>query len=273
MAAGIFCIENWTGDLRSKATVLPLLEFLAKSDGTRFVHQRVSTPRELRHYLGRFAALAEYRVGYLAVHGDRGVVRVGRHELTLEHLAAWSSLETAGVGGEEDLDDPEWIVDLTGKVLYLGSCSSLRVTHDRLDRLRRVTGARVVCGYTKPVDWFASGAFDVMLLSALADAMDRGRPNPAAAIKRLRRQAGDLLDHLGFVSVPDWVARTNRPATPQRDAKLFRQIARLRNAGADWYEIESRLGIPRPTLAKIRTAALDSGHAIKEANGRVTWRA
>src|SRR3954469_25402077 len=135
MATGIFCIENWTGDLRSRATVLPLLQFLAASDGTRFIHQRVSTPRELRHYLGRFAALGEYRVGYLALHGDRGVVRVGRHDLTLEHLAAWSSLDMASATRDEDLDDPEWTVDLTGKVLYLGSCSSLRVSRERLARL------------------------------------------------------------------------------------------------------------------------------------------
>ena len=160
--------------------------------------------------MGRFASLAEYRVGYLAVHGERGAVRVGRHKLTLEHLAAWSSLDAVRAHSDEDLDDPEWTVDLSGKVLYLGSCSSLRVSRDRLEVLRRTTGARLVCGYTKDVEWFASGGFDVMLLSALAAAMDRDRPNPAVAVNRLGRQAGDLLDHLGFISVPQTSGRTAR---------------------------------------------------------------
>ncbi len=39
----------------------------------------------------------------------------------------------------------------------------------------------------KNVDWFASGGFDVMLLSSLANTMNRARPNPADAIKRLAR--------------------------------------------------------------------------------------
>lgn len=204
MAAGIFCIENWAADLRSKATVSPLLEFLHRSDGTRFVHQRVSTPRELHHYLARFAALDAYRVGYLALHGDRGKVNIGRHELTLERLATWASLDAARLADDAELDDPEWVVDLRGKALYLGSCASLHVSQRRLHELRERTGAHVVCGYTKYVEWFAAGGFDVMLLSALADAMHRERPNPADVIKRLWRNAGDLMSLLGFKSDPDW---------------------------------------------------------------------
>ena len=43
-------------------------------------------------------------------------------------------------------------LDLTGKVLYLGSCSTLNVNPERLERFRRDTGLRMVCGYKRPVD-------------------------------------------------------------------------------------------------------------------------
>ena len=42
--------------------------------------------------------------------------------------------------------------------------------------------------------------------------------------------------------------------------------------GFRWDQISARTGIPQSTLAKIRKAAVDDGRAIKEPNGRVTWR-
>ena len=66
----------------------------------------------------------------------------------------------------------DWVLDLTGKVLYLDSCAALRVTPQRLHNLREATGLRMICGYAKSIDWFDSAGFDVILLSALAQAMD-----------------------------------------------------------------------------------------------------
>jgi len=102
----------------------------------------------------------------------------------------------------------EWIVDLTGKVLYLGSCASLGVAPGRLRVLRKESGALAVCGYTRSIDWFESGGLDVMLLSALAAAMNHKPQTGKKAIERRWRRAGDLLDNLGFVCEPDW-----RPAS------------------------------------------------------------
>ena len=150
MAGGIFCIENWSGDLRVTASVRPLLEFLAESDTARFIHQRVDTAGELTHYLARFAALDSYRVGYLAMHGDRGRVYVGRHDVTLAKLAAWARLDEPPPTVEED-EQPD-VLDLEGKVLYLGSCASLRATPAALRRFREDTGALLLCGYRRNVD-------------------------------------------------------------------------------------------------------------------------
>jgi hypothetical protein len=198
MPGGIFCIENWSADLRSQDSVGPLLDFLDAHRGARVIRQRVSTPTELELYLSRFAELKSYQVAYLALHGQRGKVYVGSTDIELERLVTRSG----GANGTGDAG----AIDLTGKVLYLGSCGSLSVTRERIRRLRERTGAVAICGYTKHVDWYEAAAVEVMLLSTLAEAMNgSGRPSLAAAIRRLRRRGGTLVEStLGFVCEPDW---------------------------------------------------------------------
>src|SRR4051794_37626108 len=95
MAGGIFCIENWSSDLRAAGSVRPLLEFLEGSRSARVFHQRVETAEELTHYLSRFAGLTSFHVGYLAMHGRRGRVIVGRHPIDLDTLSDWARLDDA----------------------------------------------------------------------------------------------------------------------------------------------------------------------------------
>lgn len=80
MPGGIFCVENWSGDLRAGGSVVPLLEFLASSDDARLIHQRVSTPEGFGYYLGRFSRLDTYEVGYLPSDARLARQRVGRQQ-------------------------------------------------------------------------------------------------------------------------------------------------------------------------------------------------
>ena len=60
--------------------------------------------------------------------------------------------------------------------------------------------------------------------------------------------------------------------TQNLDRKLHETIWRMREVDAvPWSQISARLGIPEPTLAKIRLAAIRDGAAVKEPNGRVRW--
>jgi hypothetical protein len=202
---GIFCIENWSGNLASRDTVAPLLRFLVERQAARVIHRQVETQPELRHYLSRFAALESYSVGYIAMHGARGQVRVGAKSIDLETLIEWSDLRDGAPALDlETEEEIEWTLDLTGKVLYLGSCATLHVPPERLKAFRKKSGALAVCGYTRDVEWIESGAFDIMLLSSLAEATEGSPSTVHAAVKRLRKHAGDLLDNLGFVCEPDW---------------------------------------------------------------------
>ena len=62
--------------------------------------------------------------------------------------------------------------------MYFGSCQTLDVEQGEIDEFRRVTGARVLVGYTKFIYWMESAAFDLLLLQGLtqykrADALKR----------------------------------------------------------------------------------------------------
>jgi hypothetical protein len=197
MAGGIFCIENWSSDLRVAGSVRPLLEFLEGSRSARVLHQRVETAKELTHYLSRFAGLSSYRVGYLAMHGSRGRVIVGSHRIDLDTLSEWARLDDAP-GIEED----DSFLDLRGKVIHLGGCGTLRTSPAQLRRFRKQTGALAVTGYTRNVAWHDAAAFEVLLLSELADSVDSANPRPRPAIKRAAARAATLAKHLGFVSEP-----------------------------------------------------------------------
>src|SRR4051794_41008229 len=149
MAGGIFCIENWSSDLRIAGSVRPLLEFLEATRSARVFHQRVETAEELTHYLSRFAGLSSYRVGYLAMHGSRGRVAVGRHRIDLDTLSEWARLDEAPRVEQDD----GWSLDLRGKVLHLGGCGTLHTSPAQLKRFRKQTGALAVTGYTRNVGW------------------------------------------------------------------------------------------------------------------------
>mgnify|MGYP000988901757 CR=1 FL=1 len=203
MSGGVFCIENWSGRIDSSDTVAPLLQFLKLSDAARVVHQRVETPRELGHYLSRFADLASYQVAYLALHGGPGHVWVSSDKVKLSTLAAWSRVDGVAPKFDPRTGEPtSWTLDLTGKVLYLGSCSTLRRQSRHLQDLRALTGATAICGYTRDVDWYEAAGFEVMLLSVLAEAAS-AKPNTVRkTLQRLWRRSGTLMDTLGFVSEP-----------------------------------------------------------------------
>jgi hypothetical protein len=188
---GVFCIESWSSDLRSKSTVRPILEFLAAGGHIRFIHQRVVTGEELRNYLDDWASRYDtYPVGFLAMHGSPGEVVAGSEAVTLEEL----------IDATEEDDDDEWSVDLSGKVLYLGSCSTLRARAQRIDDLRRRTRARLVCGYERKVYWAEAAAFEVLLFSALG----RGRDRVPDAIRWLHKHHGEYVDRLKFRTFPDY---------------------------------------------------------------------
>lgn len=180
---GIFCLEGaWERRLDDRKTVLPTLEMLERLQVATYIHRDVGTEEELRHYLGKWAQAGyrKYGVLFLAFHGVRGEICIGRGTVTLYELA-------------EMLDGKA-----SSRIVYFGSCSVLR-DREGVEEFRRATGATAVCGYTKFVEWVEGSAFDVLLLRSLVENI-----RVDARINRLRKRHPDLVKNLGFNCFPPY---------------------------------------------------------------------
>jgi hypothetical protein len=190
---GVFCIEGqWHRDLNERGSVLPTLELLERLGRIRFIHKDAATPDELSYFLNRWLLrqYADYRVGFFAMHG----------EPTKLCLTDWHSV---------DLDDvaEQMAGKCEGKRLYFGSCSVLRASDARLLDFLAETGAALICGYTREVDWVESAAFETVLLDVLAN----GQRLNAAEMRMGSAHWAPMAAYLGFRIVYA-SGRTWRPA-------------------------------------------------------------
>lgn len=179
------CFEaDWASSFEDRQSVLPIMELLERQDWIRFFHRRVATEEQFVADVTKWSKqkrYARYRVAYIGAHGDHGKLAIDRSEgFSLERLHE---------------------LDLSGRVVYLASCSSdTSKGLDVLSRLRGETGARAVLGFTEPIDWIESAAFDMLLLSWLAWEQDRATW-PLPALRSVVRNYPDLVKTLGFVYV------------------------------------------------------------------------
>ncbi|MET8040910.1 hypothetical protein ABZU25_08595 [Micromonospora sp. NPDC005215] len=176
----VFCVEGqWGDDLAERGSVLPTLELLERLRRIRFIHRDVATPGELRFYLDQWLShkYAAYRVGILAIDGGPGTLRLSnRHELDLAEVMSWIQGRCAG------------------KLLYFDCGTILRVPESTLHDILEQTGADMVCGFTRTIDWVESSAFDTVLVPRLANGR---KSNSVEQLVGSARWA-PLAQHLGF---------------------------------------------------------------------------
>ena len=176
---GIFCLEGeWSSDLRDRISVQPVLDLLEALGIATYIHRDVATLDEFGYYMAKLTQRRydDFKVVYLAMHGDEGSIYLGHDQVNLDELEA--------VAGEA----------CRGRVIYMGSCLTLKSEPKRLQDFARRTGARAVVGYRREVDWLDSAAFEVLLL----DRLSRGLRSDAV-FNRLVRDHGALAKSLGLV--------------------------------------------------------------------------
>ncbi|GIF67708.1 hypothetical protein Ais01nite_57430 [Asanoa ishikariensis] len=177
---GIFCVEGqWHRSLTDKSSVLPTLDMLNRLKRCAYIHKDVATAEELRYFLTRWTEqrYASFRVGHFAMHGEAKQLFVN---------------DRIRVGLDEIAETLEGRCE--GRRLYFGSCSVLRAPDAILEDFLHTTGAAMLCGYTREVDWVESAAFELVLLDHLANGE---RVDAAERTMRSRRWA-PLAEHLGF---------------------------------------------------------------------------
>jgi hypothetical protein len=197
---GIFCLEGeWTGDLRRRYSVEPLLALVdthfAGHLNVRHVWRDVATKDELRYYLERWRqrTFKTHPILYLAFHGKPG-------QILLSDLRKRDSKVSL-----------TWIEELLAgrcrrRIVHFGACSTLDVHGNRLNAFLKKTGALAVSGYMQEVDWLRSAAFELLVLTAMqygAQTVSGMR----SIEKRLRADSAGLARELGFflhVRQPGW---------------------------------------------------------------------
>ncbi|MEW6443564.1 MAG: DUF6642 family protein [bacterium] len=175
----VFCLEgNWHSDMRNRASIRSVLEFLSVNCNLHYIHRNCGTREELTYYLQQwpYKRYERYAIGYLAFHGQPGALEINKKTcLVLEELGELLAGKCAG------------------RILHFGSCNLLDVSPRRIRTFVQRTGCLCVCGYRQPVDWISSSAFDMLLI----DMFQYYRDVDALA-KRMQGSYGSLISALHF---------------------------------------------------------------------------
>ncbi len=173
----IVCLEGeWSADIRSEESVKPLLQVLQRRGEIKFIYRRCGTKSELAYYLRQRRYFRDYRIVYLSFHGARGKLKISpEEELTLAEIA-----ELAGGAFRK-------------RVVYFGSCKTLRALDEQLEAFLKRTGAAAVAGYTKDVDWVEASAFELLFLYWAAY-----YKKPAYLLRKLTSRYPRLDELMGF---------------------------------------------------------------------------
>lgn len=182
----IFCLETeWNQskhDLKSKSSALSLLEFLENANGTKYIFRQVATNNDFEYYMGHllYDSYNAYNMVYLCFHGSDSKI----------HFA-----------NGKPCDIMEFAKEHKGIFLHrnvhLGSCSTLNMEEEDIKEFKRLTGARMVTGYSKDVAFIDSFVFELELLNAICNHSDY------AAIrlyKYMNERMPYYVKNFGFVS-------------------------------------------------------------------------
>lgn len=181
-SVGVFCLEGeWECDLRDRTSVVPTLDLLERLGGIKYIRRDVATRDELTYYFDRLRdkRYEAFRVVELAMHGDSGCLWLNQRDKESVSLMELAELMNGSCKSRD---------------IVLASCSTLDASDADLDRFLQITGARLVCGYRKKVDWVEGAALEVLLLANLAETVRR-----KTAERRLTRPPfKTLTDHVGL---------------------------------------------------------------------------
>jgi hypothetical protein len=152
---GIFCLEGlWNHhDIKDKSTVLPILDLLEKRNTCDYIYHDCATKHELEFYLEKWTRLSvsnKFPILYFAFHGEKGSIAfTHKNKYTLDQLGDFLEGKCFG------------------KVIYFGSCSTLKIDKRKIQNFLEKTCAIAAIGYKTDIDWIQSTACDLFVFEAL----------------------------------------------------------------------------------------------------------
>jgi hypothetical protein len=153
----IFCLEgDWDSDLTQKCTIKSILDFVSTNLRVDVIHRHCATQDNVNYYLQEFMLpkYKAYEILYFAFHGQPGSLQVGDTDVTIEDI---SKICQNG---------------LRGKIVYFGSCLTMKIDKRRIDKFLRETKALAVIGYKTEVDFMDSSMLDIAIITALQSHRD-----------------------------------------------------------------------------------------------------
>ena len=160
----IYCLEvNWRTNPRCRQSVRPMLDILRDAAGIKYIYRKCNTREEFFEYLRQytFERYRNYTILYIAFHGRPNKIQIGRDLVTLREIA----------------DILEGF--LAHRVVYFGSCSTMRTKRANIDDFLHRTKADILAGYSKDVDFIQATAwelccfFDPKIIFQLTDQIKR----------------------------------------------------------------------------------------------------
>ncbi len=146
----VACLESfWTYAVENRLSMAPVLELLGKKNGTRSVLLTCNTMDELKFNLDIVRHMPGYRILILGFHGYPGGIYLPDLEITIESLATFM-----GKGFRD------WVI-------FFDSCRTINVDRDRITDFISATGAKMVIGYKREVEWLEGAAIDLLILNWL----------------------------------------------------------------------------------------------------------
>ena len=186
----IFCIEgDWEEDLRKKTSILSGLEMLSSISQMDFVYRTCASESELiyrlQDYIKKSKAKSsiyhKYDVLYLATHGLKGNLMFDKEVNILQFFQQNNHFKRHSFGN---------------KIIHFGSCSTLKMKEEELDELKKYTGAKIISGFNKNINFLESTLFEVLYFNLCNEYERAGNLR-----NHLFKKYSGFCDDLGFVMV------------------------------------------------------------------------
>jgi Family of unknown function (DUF6642) len=174
----IFAIEGeWENKLDNNLTIKSALTMLQEVSGIEYIFRKVNTVDSLLAYLqqSEAASYKKYSFILIASHGSSKDIELSRDQIiSLKELAK----KCSGI--------------FNNKVVHFSSCGVLQ-NKKSIHEFKEFTGARMVSGYSKSVDFLQSSLLDIALINSFY-----GNNSPVITYNHLNRYYPELIELLGF---------------------------------------------------------------------------
>lgn len=183
----IFAIEaDWEGSAHKQSSILPMLQCInGIYPMVKYIFRTANTKEELKYCLTKFKQISKKNGDYCALifsgHGSPGNIKFGKEFITIEQLT--------------ELVDKVGTRLFDGHLVHFDACSVMKNSDKELKEFIHITGASLVTGFNKDIDFIESLALEMIFIDYL-----RGN-KPLSAYNKAKKNHAELCKRTGFIAM------------------------------------------------------------------------